>query len=449
MTVTATYTIPGMRVRDHVSDVPLDWSDPTRGTIELFAREIVDPVRDGDDLPCLVYLQGGPGGKGPRPLTRSGWLDVALRENRVVLVDQRGTGRSSRIDGRRMGAFATAEEAAAYLACFRADSIVADHEHLRKTVFGGGRWSTLGQSYGGFITLTYLSRAPEGLSACYVTGGLPGLDPSAAEVYRRTYPRVEAKNRQFHRRYPHQVAQVARIADRLAEGDVLLPDGDVLTVRRFQSLGMDLGMKPGYERLHWLLDEAFSGDELSATFRHEVLTRTSYADNPLFAALHESIYGHGAAATGWAAQAERDRHPQFAEEARPLLFTGEMIYPWMFEEIAELRPFRGAVELLATRQEWPPLYDPDRLAANEVPVAAAVYHDDMYVDAGLQLDTANRVGNLQTWITNEYEHDGVREDERVFTRLTQLVRENGGGIGDQRKVTRHPRDTRQEGTSDA
>ncbi|MEU4678911.1 alpha/beta fold hydrolase [Micromonospora sp. NPDC023737] len=449
MTVAATYTIPGMRVRDHVSDVPLDWSDPTRGTIQLFAREIVDPVRDGDDLPCLVYLQGGPGGKGPRPLNRSGWLDRALREHRVVLVDQRGTGRSTRIDGRRMGAFATTEEAAAYLACFRADSIVADHEYLRKTVFGGGRWSTLGQSYGGFITLTYLSRAPEGLTACYVTGGLPGLDPSAAEVYRRTYPRVEAKNRQFYRRYPHQIAQVARIADRLAEGDVLLPDGDVLSVRRFQSLGMDLGMKPGYERLHWLLDEAFSGDELSATFRHEVLTRTSYADNPLFAALHESIYGHGAAATGWAAQAERDRHPQFAEKARPLLFTGEMIYPWMFEEIAELRPFRSAVELLATRPEWPPLYDPDRLAANEVPVAAAVYHDDMYVDAGLQLDTANRVGNLQTWITNEYEHDGVREDDRVFARLTQLVRETGGGIDDQRKITRGPRDPRQEGTSDA
>ncbi|MEV6373176.1 alpha/beta fold hydrolase [Micromonospora musae] len=449
MTVTATYTLPGMRVRDHVSDAPLDWSDPARGTIQIFAREIVDPVRDGEDLPCLVYLQGGPGGKGPRPLTRSGWLDRALREHRVVLVDQRGTGRSTRIDGRRMSAFTSAEQAAAYLACFRADSIVADHEHLRKTVFGGRRWSTLGQSYGGFLTLTYLSNAPEGLHACYVTGGLPGLDPSAAEVYRRTYPRVEGKNRQFFQRYPHQVAQVTRIADRLAAGDVRLPDGDLLTVRRFQTLGLDLGMKPGNERLHWLLDEAFSADELSTTFLHEVLARTSYSDNPLFAALHESIYAHGNTATGWAAQAEHDRHPQFAQDARPLLFTGEMIYPWMFEEIAELRPFRAAVELLATRSQWPPLYDPDRLAANEIPVAAAVYHDDMYVDAGLQLDTASRVGNIRTWITNEYEHDGVREDERVFARLTQLVRESGGGIPDQRDATTAPHDTRQEGASDA
>ncbi|MEU6486110.1 alpha/beta fold hydrolase [Streptomyces sp. NPDC046887] len=418
-----------MRVREQTVEVPLDWSDPDRGTIDLFVRDIADPVRCGEDLPCLVYLQGGPGGKGPRPLDLSGWLGVALKAHRVVLVDQRGTGRSTRIDGRRMDAFATARQGADFLACFRADAIVADHEYLRRTLYGGRRWSTLGQSYGGFITLTYLSQAPEGLSACHVTGGLPALEPSAAEVYRRTYPRVAAKNALFYRRYPHQAEHVGRIADRLAEREVRLPDGDLLTVRRLQSLGIDLGMKPGHERLHWLLDEAFDGTELSATFLHQVLARTSFSGNPLFAALQESIYGHGSGSTGWAAEAERHRHPQFAETARPLLFTGEMIYPWMFEEIAALRPFRPAVELLAERDSWPRLYEPARLAANDVPVAAAVYHDDMYVDAGLQLDTAARVGNTRVWVTNEYEHDGVG-DERVLTRLLDLVRETGGGVTD-------------------
>ncbi|MCT9077772.1 alpha/beta hydrolase [Streptomyces fulvoviolaceus] len=429
MTDTVAYTIPGMHVREHLVDVPLDWSEPARGTIQLFARDITAPARKGEDLPCLVYLQGGPGGKGPRPLDRSGWLGRALETYRVILVDQRGTGRSTRIDGRRMSAFTTAREGADFLACFRADSIVADHEHLRKTVYGGGRWSLLGQSYGGFLTLTYLSRAPEGLSACYVAGGLPGIEPSAAEVYRRTYPRVEAKNAVFYRRYPQHLDHVARIADRLAEGDIRLPDGDVLTVRRLQSLGIDFGMKPGHERLHWLLDEAFNGDELSSAFLYDVMARTSYSDNPLFAALQESIYGHGSGASAWAAQAERARHPQFGEDTRPLLFTGEMIYPWMFREIAQLRPFQGAVEELAAREKWPPLYDTDRLAANEVPVAAAVYYDDMYVDAGLQLDTASRVGNVQTWVTNEYEHDGIRDD-RVFARLTELVQDAGGEISE-------------------
>ncbi|MFC4010481.1 alpha/beta fold hydrolase [Nonomuraea purpurea] len=420
--ITATYTIPGIRVRDHVVEVPLDWSDP-EATITVFARELVDPARDREDLPCLLFLQGGPGGKGPRPVGTAGWLGAALRTYRVILLDQRGTGRSSRIDGRVMNGLGP-REGAGYLARFRADSIVADAEHLRTTVFGGRRWSTLGQSYGGFLTLTYLSMAPQGLSACYVTGGLPALEPDAAEVYRRTYPRVAAKNAAFYRRYPHHAETTARLADRLASGEVLLPDGDVLSVRRLQSLGIDFGMKPGYERMHWLLDEA---EGLPETFLHQVLARSSYADNPLFAALQESIYGSGPGASAWAAERERARHPAFAEDARPLLFTGEMIYPWMFEDIRALRPFRAAVELLAERADWPPLYDLDRLAANEVPLAAAVYFDDMYVDAGLQLDTAARIGNAQAWVTNEYEHDGIGE-ERVFARLTGLVHDIGGGI---------------------
>ncbi|MEU8106430.1 alpha/beta fold hydrolase [Nonomuraea muscovyensis] len=426
--ITASYTIPGMRVRDHVEEVPLDWSRPGGETITVFARELVDPERDREDLPCLLYLQGGPGGKGPRPIGTAGWLGQALRTHRVVLLDQRGTGRSSRLDGRRMATLG-ARAGAELLALFRADSIVADAEHLRRTVFGGRRWATLGQSFGGFITLTYLSRAPEGLSACYVTGGMPALQPDAAEVYRRTYPRVEAKNAAFYRRYPHHAQTVTRLADRLAEGDVLLPDGDPLTVRRLQTLGIDFGMKPGYERMHWLLDEALDGGQVTETFLHQVLARTSYADNPLFAALQESIYGSGPGATGWAAERERARHPRFAETARPLLFTGEMMYPWMFEEIRALRPFRAAVELLAERDDWPPLYDPRRLAGNEVPLAAAVYFDDMYVDSGLQLDTAARIGNAQAWVTNEYEHDGVGE-ERVFARLTELIRDVGGGLQD-------------------
>ena len=419
------YTIPGMHVREHTVEVPLDWASPSE-TITVFARELVDPVRKDEDLPCLLFLQGGPGGKAPRPPGRTGWIDQALNSYRVILFDQRGTGRSTPISGRRMASL-SAEEGADYLACFRADSIIADAEHLRTTVFGGRKWSTLGQSYGGFLTLTYLSKAPDGLTACYVTGGLASIDPSAAEVYRRTYPRVAAKNREFYQRYPHNVERVGRIADRLAASDVRLPDGDRLTVRRFQSLGIDFGMKPGYERIHWLLDEAFDGESLSDTFLGQAMALSSYSSNPLFAALQESIYGSGEGATGWAAEAERKLRPEFAEEARPLLFTGEMMYPWMFEEIQGLRPFQGAVEVLAGRPRWSELYDLERLAANDVPVAAAVYYDDMYVDSGLQLDTASRVGNLQAWVTNEYEHDGLGV-ERVFARLTELVRAVGGGV---------------------
>jgi pimeloyl-ACP methyl ester carboxylesterase len=425
------YTLPGIHVRDHRVEVPLDWFGDRSATISVFARELVDPVRRGEDLPCLVYLQGGPGGKSPRPLGRGneGWLELALKKHRVVLLDQRGTGRSTPVDGRVMESFGTARAAADFLCRFRADSVVADAEHLRKTVFGGKPWTSLGQSYGGFLTLTYLSRAPEALSACLVAGGLAAVTPDAGEVYRRTYPRTEAKNRSYQRRYPDDIGTVSRVADLLAAGNVHLPDGDVLTVRRLQSLGLDFGMKPGFERMHWLFDEAFaddSGERLTDTFLQEAGNRTAFTGNPLFAVMQESIYGTGAnGPTAWAAERERAAHPGFREDARPLLFTGEMIYPWMFEEIRALRPFRAAAELLHAREEWSELYDLNRLASSEVPVAAAVYFDDMYVDSGLQLETAASVGNVRTWVTNEYEHDGLAEDGRVFAHLMSILEDSG------------------------
>ena len=65
------YEVPGALVREHEVAVPLHWSDPDAGTITVFARELVAPGRRDDDLPLLLFLQGGPGGKGPRP-TRGG-----------------------------------------------------------------------------------------------------------------------------------------------------------------------------------------------------------------------------------------------------------------------------------------------------------------------------------------------------------------------------------------
>ncbi|SOD66847.1 alpha/beta hydrolase fold [Streptomyces zhaozhouensis] len=421
------YALGGLWLREHTVTVPLVWGAPDGRELTVFAREVCAPERRAEDLPLLLFLQGGPGGASPRPLDRSGWLAEAVDHYRVVLLDQRGTGRSTPVDGTVMAALGSGERGAEYLGHFRADAIVADAEHLRRTVYGGRRWATLGQSYGGFLTLAYLSRAPEALTACYVTGGLPGLPPDAAEVYRRTYPRVAAKTRAFYRSYPQDVERAAAVADRLAEGDVRLPDGDQLTVHRFQSLGLDLGMKPGAERLHWLLEEAFAAPgRLSDSFLQQVQVRTSGVANPLFWTLQETIYADDASGpTGWAAQRERERRPAFAPDARPLLFTGEMAYPWMVREVRALRPFGPAVEALAARAEFGPLYDVERLAANEVPVAAAVYYDDMYVDSGLQLATAEALGNAQAWVTNEFEHDGLGSG-RVFTRLRELVRDRGG-----------------------
>ena len=428
------YVIPGMRVRDHRVTVPLDWSRPDDGrTLDVFAREVVNPERDRDaSLPKLLFLQGGPGGTSPRPAAGGPpWLKEALATHRVILLDQRGTGRSSRIEARHMAAFADPERAADHLCLFRADSIVRDAEYLRTTVFGGTRWETLGQSYGGFVTMTYLSFAPEGLSACYVTGGLPGLRATAADVYRRTFPRARRKTERFYERYPDDRARIGRVADLLAARNIRLPDGDVLTVRRLQIVGIDFGMAPGFENVHWLFDEAFSDaaeTRLSDHFLSRVAALTSYDGNPLYAVLQESIYGQGEGATGWAAERELAAHPDFAPQRRPLLFPGEMIYPWMFQDIRSLRPFAAAAGALAARPRYGALVDPGRLAANAVPLAAAVYFDDLYVDAELSMDTAEHLGNAEVWVTNEYEHDGLRASPAVFARLRDMVRDRGGPL---------------------
>ena len=64
-----------------------------------------------------------------------------------------------------------AEAGARLLALHRADSIVRDFEALREAHFPGRQWWTLGQSYGGFLTLQYLSHFPESVVASAITGG--------------------------------------------------------------------------------------------------------------------------------------------------------------------------------------------------------------------------------------------------------------------------------------
>lgn len=409
-----------LAARDLWVEVPLDWNTPDGATIRVFAREVVDATRRDADLPLLVFLQGGPGGKSPRPLEREGWIADAVKRFRVILPDQRGTGRSTPLDAR---GFADLDAAAGaeLLAQHRADSIVRDFEALREAHFPGQRWWTLGQSYGGFLTLQYLSHFPESVIASAITGGIPSIDPDPEVVYAHTFPRILEKNRIFAERHPHLVERIGKVADLLEREDVRLPGGDRLTVRRLQTLGIDFGMKPGFDRVHWLFDEAFVDAEetrLSATFLAEVEAATGYATNPLFIALQEAIYGPGP--SNWAAQREREKHPEFDESARPLRFTGETVFPWMFSEISALRGFEAAVQHLAAHSYPIDTYDHEQLARNEVPVEAAVYFDDMYVDAGLSLDTASRVQNLHAWVTNEYEHDGLRLGdvaERLFTAL--------------------------------
>ena len=185
-----------------------------------------------------------------------------------------------------------------------------------------------------------------------------------------------------------------------------------------------LGQADGSHALHYLLEDPFAGDEPSDAFRYAMMDQLSFVRGPLYALLHEASYAQGCA-TRWAAQRIRAEFAEFDPAAAPLYFTGEMIYPWMIDADPVLRPFRQAADLLAERDDWPPLYDPARLAANEVPAAAAVYYNDMYVDREFSMQTAGAIRGLRPWVTSEYEHDGLRvSDGAVLDRLIGMVRGN-------------------------
>ena len=154
----------------------------------------------------------------------------------------------------------------------------------------------------------------------------------------------------------------------------------------------------------------------SLAFLHDVERAVGFARNPIYATLHESSYADGAATRWAAARLWTD------ETAAACLFTAEHVFPWMWDDYAALRPQRAAAELLA-QHAWPRLYDAAQLRHNDVPVAATIYVDDLYVERAFAEDTAAQIRGLRPWITNELEHNGLRADgERVLGRLIDLVR---------------------------
>ena len=406
--MSGTFRVPGAILTEREHTVPLDHARPDGEEITIFTREVAAP--DGQERPYLVFLQGGPGMEATRPTSPpSGWIKRALEDYRVLLLDQRGTGRSTPVGPDLPGA--TAEDQAAYLTHFRADSIVRDAEVIRSEL-GVERWSLLGQSFGGFTSLTYLSIAPEGLREALITGGLSPVGRPPDDVYAATYVRLIEKNRAYFDRYPDDRGRAEETLDRLEAEDVRLPSGDRLTARRFRQLGMWLGDSAGWELLHHVIELPFG----SPAFLHDAESGTRFARNPIYATLHESSYADGYP-TRWSAARLL---PAEVEEQR--YFTAEQVFPWMWEDYAGLQPHRAAADLLAEHQ-WPKLYDAERLRHNEVPIAATIYVNDLYVDREFAMETAALIKGLRSWVTNEFEHNGLRADgERVLGRLIDLAR---------------------------
>ena len=401
------YHVPGAVLTEREHEVPLDHARPDGPKITLFSREVAAP--DGLDRPYLIFQQGGPGGEATRPTAPpSGWQKRAIADYRLLLIDQRGTGRSTPV-GDIPGD--TPEEQAAYMTHMRADAIVRDAELIRQEL-GVDRWSILGQSFGGFCAMTYLSFAPAGLKEAFITGGLSPIGRPVDDVYSATYVRLIEKNRAYFERYPDDRQRLRDTLRRLDDEDVRLPSGERMTSRRFLQMGNKLGDSAGFELIHHVLELPFG----SRAFLADAEDVNRFGRNPIYATLHELSYADGVP-TRWSA--ERLLPDEVAQER---YFTAEHVFRWMWEDYGQLRSHREAAEILA-EHPWPKLYDADQLAHNEIPVSATIYVNDLYVERRFAEETASQIRGLRPWITNEYEHNGLRADgERVLGRLIDLVR---------------------------
>ena len=507
-------------VTEHLLSLPIDRSNTERGapridvaftiseeikddtTLQFFqSLEALSPTQrasqyvqfanmeNADDM--IIYLQGGPGFGSPTPvvgLSLSGegsWGAKALEKyKRIVLMDQRGTGKSTPItkqalekrfpdlflldkeginnsvDPEVRERFDKAlEEATNYMALMRADNIVLDAEDIRESLMRPGEpgeefpprpWgAALGQSFGGFCMMTYLSQVERPPKVCLLTGGIAPMLTPVYDAYTLLWDRVKNRSYQYYEMYPGDVKVVKKIVSRLIDQPVSLPSGGTLTARRFLMLGMAMGGSPtSFASMHSLFNSAFLYDddtEFTRTFLKEVDSQQPFDDNPLYYWMHETIYGDGPdnSPTNWAAhRALEDKYEKFPEfdyrhtsklesDNEPVLFYGEMVFPWMAEDFAECSGVgcTALVNALAAKTDWKPLYDGEhmrRVLGDGTSVAAAAsYYTDMYVDFDCSMKVAGIGGPLEKcklYVTNDYQHSGLRDDgANMFSKIHGLA----------------------------
>jgi pimeloyl-ACP methyl ester carboxylesterase len=399
-----------LTIDDHTLTVPLVWADAADPrTIDIHAAVVTRA--GGENLPHLVFLQGGPGHEAPRAFhapAAPSWLDAALEHYRLVLLDQRGTGLSTPVGDADLER--GTDDLAEYITHLRADAIVRDCEAVREHL-GASTWSVLGQSFGGYTTLAYLSTDAASLEHVYITGGLSAVGRHPDDVYALCYDKMRDASERYYRRFPAHRDAMRRIVDLAAAGDLVLPDGEVASVSRVRSIGSALGTNDGWQTVWGLLER----DPRSNAFRHDLASAMPFdARNPLYYVFHESSYADGHA-TGWSA--ERTEPGDFRDD--PTLFTGEHVRREWLDTVPGLQPWRD-VTLALAGFEWPRLYDAERIAASDARGAAAVYANDVYVPFEFSMETARLLPGVTPWITSEHEHNGLRAGD-VLARLIDLA----------------------------
>jgi len=177
--------------------VPEDPARPNGRTISLAITVL--PATRRPAAGALFYLEGGPGGAATASAVRVNGLFAEVgRDRDVVMVDQRGTGGSSRLScpDTRVAATDAAAVAAYVRGCFahlRRDprlyttSVAADDLEAVRRALGYGRIDLYGGSYGATLAEAYLRRYPGSVRSAVLDGSsLPGV-----RIYERSARNAE------------------------------------------------------------------------------------------------------------------------------------------------------------------------------------------------------------------------------------------------------------------
>ncbi|KAI1635273.1 Alpha/Beta hydrolase protein [Biscogniauxia mediterranea] len=409
----------------------------------------------------LVYLCGGPGDKNPP--SRLPELNRYFLERGywILYPDYRGTGDSSSAEIAWSLDHPDESRALYMIAQLGQRNIVRDLEAVRAVLCRGAKWTICAQSYGGWITYSYLSFCPSGLKRVCLNAGVAPIHYDPVSVHQRLFRNIIKRNEAYYFLYPDDVARVKRIAVWLAGhnggGGIEVPGWGRITVHQFLCLGRNLGAETKYAQLHRLCEkmaddiaeaEPGSGSLSAATIAlYRETDNWRFDQRPLYAVLNESQYlRDGKDAARWVAQGVA-RSPEFRpffwwvnsgaaeigarvreqlqkeheeQEDMPklkLYLSGEMVYDFFFDNYAALRPFRRvAMELAADGSGRPTeaSYDLAQLKRNRVPVTSVQGSADVIVDPDLAFPTWVKTGNVKACELEGLEHGAIRSDTRIM-----------------------------------
>ena len=256
------HTFRGMRTAEHYFQVPLDHfgADPARRRPSRFRprirlRRSTATTHAAGCHGCCT-CRAGPAGAATASPSLGGWSKAAAKDFRILMLDQRGTGLSSPVDRNTLPLRGDAPEQADYLTHFRADSIVADAEPIRRALGAGRGPSTARATAVSAPSATFRS-PPRGCARSSSPAAWPrwrvrrtGSTGRPSSGSRPATPNTSAG-------IPRTGPPSPGSPGTCGNAEEYLPDGGRLTVERFQMVGLLPGRNTRVDALHHLLEDAF------------------------------------------------------------------------------------------------------------------------------------------------------------------------------------------------